>query len=44
MKEARIAKWDNVKFFMILCVVTGHTLYEFIGDHTDTAKSIYLFI
>ncbi len=44
MKEARIAKWDNVKFFMILCVVTGHTLYEFIGDHTETAKSIYLFI
>ncbi|MBR5047759.1 MAG: hypothetical protein IKX76_05940 [Eubacterium sp.] len=44
MRKTRIAKWDNIRFFMILCVVTGHTIYEFIGNHTDTAKSVYLFI
>ena len=44
LDNKRIAWWDNVKFIMILCVVIGHTLYEFIGKDTRTAKSIYLFI
>lgn len=44
MNKIRVAKWDNVKFLMILCVVLGHTLYEFIGTNTETAKGIYFFI
>ena len=38
----RIAKWDNVKFWMILCVVTGHVIYRFQGT-SQAADSIYLF-
>ncbi len=44
MKSERVAKWDNLKVIMIFCVVLGHTLYEFIGKGTGTAKGIYLFI
>lgn len=43
MDNKRISKWDNIKFFMIVCVVIGHTIYRFIGS-SDLAKSIYLFI
>ena len=43
MKNKRVAKWDNLKFYMILCVVLGHTVYHFLGV-TEWAKSIYLFI
>ena len=47
MTANRVAKWDNLKFLMIVCVVLGHCLYEFFRKHTGTAvtaKSIYLFI
>ena len=43
MGERRIAKWDNLKFWMILCVVTGHVLYEFTGTSMQ-ASALYLFI
>lgn len=39
----RIARWDNIKFFMMSCVVIGHTLYQFHGS-SQLAKSLYLFI
>ena len=43
MSRTRVAKWDNLKFFMILCVVTGHFLGEMIsGDYMG--QTIYLFI
>lgn len=43
MKAQRLAKWDNIKFFMILSVVIGHTIYEFRGE-SDLLNGIYLFI
>lgn len=43
MDNKRIAKWDNIKFFMIFCVVAGHTLYQFLWSG-DMAKTLYLFI
>lgn len=42
-KHKRIARWDNIKFFMIASVVLGHTIYHFTGS-SDLAKSLYLFI
>lgn len=41
--KKRIAKWDNIKFFMMACVVIGHTIYHFNGS-SELAKSLYLFI
>lgn len=41
-ENRRIAKWDNVKFWMILCVVIGHVLYCFRGN--DLAFDIYVFV
>ena len=41
--HVRIAKWDNLKFLMMLCVVIGHTIYYFYSGST-LGKSIYLFI
>ncbi len=41
-KKARIAKWDNLKFFFIACVVIGHFFARF--DDMKTAKSIIFFI
>lgn len=43
MNKERIAKWDNIKFFMMVSVVIGHTVYNYMGS-SDLAKSIYLFI
>lgn len=43
IEENRIAKWDNLKFFLILCVVIGHTLHSFL-DYSQLAKGLYLFI
>ena len=43
MESARIAKWDNIKFWMILCVVIGHVLYQFKGVSPE-ADALYLFI
>ena len=31
-KTGRIAKWDNVKFILILSVVLGHFLGGYSGD------------
>ena len=41
--EQRIAKWDNVKFWMILSVVTGHVIYQFHGTSFET-DALYLFL
>ena len=41
--ENRIALWDNLKFFLVTCVVIGH----FADQFTDVSKiydSIFLFI
>ena len=42
-KTMRVAKWDNLKAFLILCVVTGHILYFYAGAST-MAKGLYLFL
>ena len=42
-KTMRVAKWDNLKAFLILCVVTGHILYFYAGSST-MAKGLYLFL
>ncbi len=42
--KTRIAKWDNLKMIMMLCVVIGHTLYFYIDKNSTTLKGIYLFI
>ena len=39
----RKAKWDNIKFFLMLSVVFGHILYHFISG-SDLGKGIYTFI
>lgn len=39
----RDTKWDNIKFILITCVVTGHMIYLFLGDSVF-AKGIYLWI
>ena len=43
VSSTRTAKWDNIKFLMILFVVTGHILNELKGFST-TARIIYCFI
>lgn len=42
-EDGRIAKWDNLKFLMILFVVIGHTIYYFYGS-SDVGKGSYLFL
>lgn len=32
--KERVAKWDNLKFFLIFCVVIGHTISYFTGAST----------
>ncbi len=39
----RIAKWDNLKFYLIALVVIGHATHHFL-DFSEAAKGIYLFI
>ena len=41
--KQRDVKWDNIKFILITCVVTGHMIYLFLGDSV-LAKGIYLWI
>lgn len=41
--KQRDTKWDNIKFILITCVVTGHMIYLFLGD-SILAKGIYLWI
>lgn len=43
MKETRIAKWDNLKFIMIFCVVTGHFLGEMVSGNV-LGQSFYMFL
>lgn len=42
MGKIKIAKWDNIKFFLIVCVVLGHFLQR--SDSTDMAKGLIFFI
>lgn len=39
----RSAKWDNIKFFLMLTVVFGHILYHFVSG-SDLTKGVYTFI
>lgn len=41
--KQRDTKWDNIKFILITCVVTGHMIYLFLGDSV-LAKGVYLWI
>lgn len=43
MQQNRIAKWDNLKQFLIFCVVVGHTIYYF-RNASQLAKALYLFL
>lgn len=42
-KTTRIAKWDNVRLILILCVVIGHTIKPF-TSFTVSAKNLYYYI
>lgn len=42
--NTRIAKWDNIKFILILCVVMGHVLNSYYCGDEGEAKAITLFI
>lgn len=39
----RIALWDNLKFFLVTCVVIGHFADQF-TDVSNIYDSIFLFI
>lgn len=39
----RIALWDNLKFFLVTCVVIGHFVDQFTGL-SNIYDSIFLFI
>lgn len=41
--ENRIALWDNLKFFLVTCVVVGHFADQF-TDVSIIYDSIFLFI
>ena len=46
-KAGRIAKWDNLKFLLILCVVIGHFFSRYVAQFDDDnsyAKSLIFFI
>lgn len=43
IEESRFANLDNLKFWLILCVVTGHTLQRFTGT-SELARVLSLFI
>lgn len=43
MGNERIAKWDNIKFVLIVCVVTGHFLSKITGINLN-AERLHLFI
>lgn len=40
--KTRVAKWDNLKAFLILCVVVGHVADLYTGE-SDFLKGIFLF-
>lgn len=41
--KSRIYKFDNIKFLVILLVVVGHTIENFV-DKSDMFKSLFIFI
>lgn len=41
--KTRVAKWDNLKAFLILCVVVGHVADLYVGE-SDALRGIFLFI
>lgn len=41
--ENRIVLWDNLKFFLVTCVVIGHFADQF-TDVSNIYDSIFLFI
>lgn len=41
--KTRVAKWDNLKAFLILCVVVGHVADLYVGE-SDVLKGIFLFL
>ena len=46
-KAGRIAKWDNLKFLLILCVVIGHFFSRYVAKYdgdNSYAKSLIFFI
>lgn len=43
MNEKRIALWDNLKLFLIIMVVLGHSLGSFILEDTGM-RGVYIFI
>ncbi len=42
-EKERVAKWDNLKAYLIALVVIGHVL-QYFTDYSDLAKGLYLFI
>lgn len=43
MNRERIAKWDNLRFFLILCVVAGH-VYSTYDSSNDVVQKLALLI
>lgn len=45
MEDQRICLYDNLKFFLIICVVVGHAIDQDFGNSgSDVYRSIFLFI
>lgn len=42
-EKLRVPKWDNLKFFLILCVVVGHVIEIFI-DESWVYRALFTFI
>ena len=42
-EKFRVPKWDNLKFFLILCVVVGHFIERYIGE-SWVYRSLFVFI
>ena len=40
----RVAKWDNTKFFLIICVVLGHSMSSGLIDNGPLMKTVELFL
>ena len=42
-EKFRVPKWDNLKFFLILCVVIGHFIERYVGE-LWVYRSLFAFI
>lgn len=42
-EKFRVPKWDNLKFFLILCVVVGHFIERYVGE-SWVYRSLFVFI